>query len=779
MPRQVPHRYVLLTTLLAALVALPSTASAWVEVQLDTEVLGSSFRGPLIEYASQICKTPIDVPFLCPPGETCFIDHLDVPATVFERAGAAEAQEIDARLPTLTAPPIVVSQAVGLHLKTATCIDGLACDADDNISATLTIRYSLTVTGGGTIQPKLCATRLGVFAGQTPVPPELIPDDIDDLLPPSKCTTLVVPPIPGRDRVGQGITLAADKLVIRFEYLTPWQNAIVDAGPTEEDTSPWPSPPGAIGTTFETIETSRVAAWSAFLGGAALPTSSTEALDMVIARSLMEGLVKDKTDKSLNAAAEPIGGGISVVVDKLSHVEWTAYDDQNTLTPGGFLTATGELAIDIDVCPLVGVSVHVDMGPLTKDASGNLSMTATTTIDVDQAALVFCMGIMEALMPDAVGIISNVDTTIAALVVTAWLENGGLSQSPGAGCTAVPNDPSVSICTSPVPQTIVAFAGINVNTGIAELVANPSHPNLATILQPAWGVWLPTFDAELDPFLYGLSGCPPKPDHDSELRTYTSGSVCAVEIDSNPYGVYKLLPSIPELTCDQGCPVGAICDTGRCRYPGDQVQAVEFPWADPAPFYADDHPLTVRVWTNTGIETLTVGPPEEPDMEETSEQAGKFVDCFTLASGLFGIPGLDDPRWIVDPPKDLWLEAEAGVAPASFETLHAELVSASPPFVPRSGLRDVETELVLSGTALVQDSDGVFYEVPAFSVVTVEWEAAYGSSGELLGLTMTAPANAVFDLDGALPPHLAGGLIEAPIMPGTALVLDVGGLEDF
>lgn len=254
--------------------------------------------------------------------------------------------------------------------------------------------------------------------------------------------------------------------------------------------------------------------------------------------------------------------------------------------------------------------------------------------------------------------------------------------------------------------------------------------------------------------------------------------VCDMQKVENPHGVYDIGPfevapgnvKTAELTFPTI--ISTLCPNGNGSYskcPPGQSELDAF-WNNPEPF-------VLRFTTKRGIRTFAIPAPAQasPQSELQAQillQAAK-IDCMSLQTGFLGIPGMFDPRWMIDPPP-----IENLIRVSQFRGGRTQILGAvqltnievgflEPPVALDGSLSLDAVSVIVEATAVVDA--GRSYEVPVSFQVEMGFEAQAWEDG-VLELTQVTDALADVDLASALPREFAGASYTANLPAGTVQV---------
>lgn len=191
-------------------------------------------------------------------------------------------------------------------------------------------------------------------------------------------------------------------------------------------------------------------------------------------------------------------------------------------------------------------------------------------------------------------------------------------------------------------------------------------------------------------------------------------------------------------------------------------------YGDTAAYFLSPYVSTLTVRTSGGGRTLSLGPVAELTAQEQQDLSADLimakVNCMRLQTGLFGIPGLFDPRWKIDPPYDLQARVRSNdpllvrnAARVSLDAVTFEVLN-RPARSP--GLRYAlpQQDVRVSATATIAFGSLGTVRVPVSTVV----RGSFG--GEELGQTglvsgaFAAGTSAQFEVSSAAFPRAVAGV---------------------
>ncbi len=718
--------------ILPLLLALTSPALAqdkFAELQIDAAPFAAFLGAAIIQEAGDLCPEPAPAQ-LC-NGQTCYLDRLDVqPGGTFRRSNTAVQVTVDGDLPALSTAQLQYVQPLRAHFKSLSCIRNPSCARDDWAQVVdLHLLLDLGVSGN-----QLCVTPAGFLE---PVPADVLPSS-DPICAPLALGAIRQLAGPEMEVVARGLSANDDEsvLAVRVELLQEGLASVLSA-------------PAAAA-----LATARTNAWQAFLDGdlAAAPVTGSPSWRLHLTDDLLRtamarrfaAAVHDDPDTSLDGPVDGL---------------WWPF------TGDGILGAHFFAEIDTHICPnLIGAEVHASL-PLALDGDA-FRVEGKVTWDTNDADVGLCGALFGGF------VFAPVTMPIAAAIADSFSPDPSELGAP-AECDAVESqteDNTVDLdCTFPLALPDVRVGNAFLDLQLADSTPSPLGLTIHGAAHGGGpGQQIPATEATVDGgFGYGIHG-----NCSAGFSQGYSGGVslrgprlCDTDILSDPHHVFDVegtsettydgirtnidvdFPAFASVMCPVSPGVWAACPPGQA--PLDQY------WLSP-------YPLTMTLWTTRGAFTVQVPGPvkvtEQQQLALSFQAVNLRVNCMAPQTGLFGIPGLYDPRWDIDPPPYLPLErvTRLGRERIGQVALTDLVVSAPEGMLDRLGaLRTRGVPLQYRATAVIDAGRAGRYRVPVTIPLSVGWRAE-GVGSRVSALRTSAAVSAAVDLTRALPSSLAG-----------------------
>ncbi len=598
----------LLGCLAAGATPAPAQAmSRFVQLQVAAETLGELLHQRLLQ--EPMCPSVISCDDPNAPAGSClaadevWLDHIAFNDGWFFQAGSDETIQIDADM-SLEAEVLQFVQPVTIQTRTRACIEDPSCNTFKNTYGPSLLLNVFADKG------QICAQVTGF---NIQAMDQYLPESVKDPL----CAAMDLGDAGGLLGEGSetravGISPTADlsKIAFRFEM----------GGATS------PNNPE------DTVDAAnRLADWESFYAGNHGVASTPESFTLFITQRLLK---------------EGIGGMLSGIDDsdelKIDAGPWVSWDAAGG--PSGKLTGEFDAHAEIGAC-LNDISlspVLIDL-PLSVDpATESIDVAGSISWDVSDWDLFLC------------AVTTGFFDPIASSILFGVLEDGASGMTPGDidfpdACEST-GDTTFS-CNFPVSLPIlrlgagaIAFASLDI-TGSSATSGGLMLKGTATphVLLQQTSVALSASSVS-----YGLyGGCNDlHGGYEGSVRISGFGKVCDITVSEDKLKVYGVhaaqalgpMPATVDIVLYPGM--------GECSAP-DCIPATNLFWDNP-------YGLRVTAYTSAGAKSIYIDPPVQATSDEVFETAIERIDakvgCMSLETGLFGIPGMYDPHWDIDPP---------------------------------------------------------------------------------------------------------------------------------
>jgi hypothetical protein len=716
--------------------ALPAeaTISRFAELQVSStslrDLLNARFR------ESPSCPTS----FACGASQ-CILDHVDFPNTGTFAVSGSDQKAVTPDI-TTTVSRVFYRQPMKIFTSTEVCATTAGC-APTVLNTTLSMRMFVQDKPGDATRKQLCADPTSA----SPVIPGFDPNQL-----PTVCDDL---------DFGGLSALVGDAYQLFGAELALSGNASrvgirLEMGEPERLTNP----PGILGEAYTALRTARRGEWNTFLGGTLAASQAGSQWSALFSDALLEGSLARRIGNSLAGRPE-------LEITRNPSGDWSP-----------IFGVDGAVNIDmagrasVPVCPDVDIDPISFYMPLEVDAENNL-ITIDGIVDWDLSDWdVFVCGALGSFLGPSGLMIGEI---VAAAIAS------GLTPS-DFGEVAVPPecdyDGEHSIqCAFPLNLPIISTGAGSSFTTLDLAGATPVGDGLvvfgdALLTSRAPQNTIVTAQANIS---YGVHGsC-------SSMHTGYEGSItlsggariCSTQI-TDPKGVYNVAPIANNSWANQTIAL-SFPNISSQYCPAATPNCAQTPYQQ---FLAAPYPLKVTVRTTGGIKTVSVPAPAMATAAQETAAMNNLIlqkaNCMARSTGLFGIPGLYDPRWDIDPPYDAGYPASRvvnglsrAVGTVTISNPTIELLSVAADLGGRLGRG---SQLLYRGTAVIT-SNRVTYRIP----LNVQFSTTFGLTRSLDLRTQTlansARVQARVDLSSGLPAALAGTAFTLDIPAGAARII--------
>ena len=593
------------TLLLGSLVVgmAPSTSNAmsrYIQLDVAADKLGALFHGKMLSQAfcPQVfsCQGGAGPNGECAAEKEVWIDHLEMgPAVSFQTSGSDEPQQLDDTI-SVEAPMLQFAQPVKVVTKTRACIEDPTCNTETTLIQTPLI--------------------LDVFAKDGQICAKIDPSD-NPLLAPSLPADMLQPICADLDLGDTGGSFT-NGLEVKALGLSPSADLSRVAFRFELGTDV--ADPTDIG--------SRQSDWDTFYDGNHGAGAGLGQFSMFLTERLLR--------EGIGSMLSGVESTDTFIIDAGPDVTWDSFGG-----PAGKINGQFDAHAVVDECINdIGLS-PVDIGlPLSVDgASNSIDVSGTLSWDVSDWDLLVCAMTTGAFDP------------IASTIIFGVLENAASNLSPDGislpgGCQSTGD--TTFDCSIPVDLPALSL-GSGSGVGILDLTGGTAFPqglaltgDINLILNAEWSP-LVMSSGDVGYGIYG--GCSSlHTGFEGQIHLSGYGPVCNITQNEDKYNVYNVstpqgwMPKTIDLDFYPGM---AVCDAPDC------VPATNLFWDDP-------YDLIVTAYTAAGAKSIRIPAPDQPTQEQAEKMAFELieakVDCMALQTGMFGIPGMYDPHWDIDPP---------------------------------------------------------------------------------------------------------------------------------
>lgn len=716
--------------------ALPAeaTTSRFAELQVSSTSLRDLLNARFRENPS--CPTN----FACGASQ-CILDHIDMPNTGTFAVSGSDQKAVTPDI-TTTVPRVFYRQPMQIFTTSEACATTAGC-APVMQNTTLSTRMFIQNKPGDATRKQLCADPTSLSPAITGFDVNLLPTVCDDL----DFGGLSALVGDAYQLFGAELSLAANaaRIGIRLEMGDPdWLG----------------NPGGVMGQAITAIRTARRTEWNTFLGGTLGPSQAGSQWSAVFSDSLLEGSLARRIGNSLAGRPE-------LEVTRNPSGDWSPIFGID-----GAVNINMAARASVPVCPDVDIDPISFYMPLEVDAVNN-QITIDGLIDWDLSDWdVFVCGALGSFLGPSGLMIGEI---VAAAIAS------GLTPS-DFGEVAVPPecdyDGEHAIhCAFPLNLPIISTGAGSSFTTLDLAGATPMADGLVV-----FGDALLTSRAPSTAFVtaqqnisYGIYGsC-------SSMHTGYEGSItlnggariCSSQI-TDPKGVYNVGTIANNSLANQTIPL-SFPDFSSQYCPANNPNCAQTPYQQ---FVAAPYPLKVTVRTTGGIKTVSVPAPAIATPAQEQATATNLIlqkaNCMARSTGLFGIPGLYDPRWDIDPPYDAGYPAtrivnglSQSVGTVTISSPTVELLSVATDLGGRLGRG---SQLLYRGTAVIT-ANRVLYRIP----LNVQIATTFGLTRSLdlrtQTLANTGRIQARVDLSRGLPLALAGTAFTLDIPAGAARII--------
>lgn len=716
--------------------AMPAeaTTSRFAELQVSSTSLRDLLNARFRENPS--CPST----FACGASQ-CILDHVDFPNTGTFAVSGSDQKAVTPDI-TTTVPRVFYRQPMQIFTSSEACATTAGC-APVAVNTTLSMRMFVQDKPGDATRKQLCADPTSASPAIPGFDPNQLPTVCDDL------------------DFGGLSALVGDAFQLFGAELALSANASrvgirLEMGEPERLTNP----PGILGQAIAAIRTARRTEWNSFLTGTLAASQAGAQWSALFSDALLEGSLARRIGNSLAGRPE-------LEVTRNPVGDWTpifGVDGAVTIDMAG--------RASVPVCPDVDIDPISFYMPFEVDAANN-AITIDGLIDWDLSDWdVFVCGAMGAFLGPSGLMIGE----IVASAIASGLTPGDFGEvnvppecdydgehaihcafplnlpviSTGAGSSFTTLDLAGA---TPVPDGLVVF-------GDALLTSRAPMNTLATSQQNiAYGI-------------YG--GCSSMhAGYEGSITLSGGARICSSQI-SDAKGVYNVGNIANNSLANQTIPL-SFPDFTSQYCPADNPNCAQTPYQQ---FVAAPYPLKVTVRTTGGIKTVSVPAPAIATAAQEQATATNLilakVNCMARSTGLFGIPGLYDPRWDIDPPAALGYPASRvvnglsqAVGTVTISSPSIELLSVATDLGGRLGRG---SQLLYRGTAVIT-ANRVLYRIP----LNVQIATTFGLTRSLdlrtQTLANTARVQARVDLSSGLPAALAGTAFTLDIPAGSARII--------
>lgn len=704
--------------LAAACTGTPALAQdKFVELQLDTPDLIEFLRAEVVQEVWNTCSTSEGVPDIACYGEPCLLDRIDVlGGGTFRKPGTVRTVDLDNMGP-INIPRLEYVQPVQAFFKRESCADDPSCSVT-SYAQSPTANLIVDIYMSGT---QLCAKPLrieGDFGGVPLDGGSCVPLDL------SAATRIVGGSLEHRATgLSSDLTGSRPRVAVRIEYL-----------PDDFDTLP--------ASVQASITTRRATAWRTYFGGQLAPSSATSSHSWRI--FLSKGLLESATVarfRSILMREQDITADGPVTARWLSN---------------GILTSAMTVEIETHVCPHT-IETDVFSSFLLSVQDGDLLMNGTVTWNSDDMDVAACGALLGGV------VLAPFTVPVAAVYASSFSDP---EQFETSQCSATEGDDGVDM-TCRLPMDVIAFTHWT-----SYLRLTPTGGRATADGFTISGTSIGGGPGQLSATLvqgsaacgYGVTGtCNEGPSAGYWAVAVIDGpKVCDLAVLNDPLHVYDIVgtresqfvglrtevemefPGFQSVFCPEPGGAWSYCAEGEA--PIDE-------------FWQTPYPLHIRARTNRGSFSFAAPPPTQAT--QAQQDAARFgainarVACMKLETGLFGIPGLYDPRWAVDPPYDaiLWERIVGRVRDVDLGRVHVESIRVNPTdaLVDRVGVLRTRNVGLMVQLDLRVTSGGRVRRTTVAVPISVDWSVSRSLVGQVGSLASRNGVSATVSLDNIVP----------------------------
>ena len=611
-----------------ALSSFPALAqSRFMELQLTAPDLADFFRIEAMRQAADYCGSDTGIPSAACQGNDCLLDHVEIlPGGSFRQPGTQRDVEVG-NLGSFTTPTLEYLQPVEAYFKRKSCAEDPGCAITSYASSqTLHVILELSLSDSS-----LCVEPVGILEAPSFEVPLGNGRTCTQLN--LRAATRVVGDSMRRRGVGLAADLdgATDVVAVRVEYL----DADFDELPASVRSD---------------LNAERRRNWRSFFGGGLASASAPSGSEWRIhlSKGLLEASTKERFRHVVAVAPElALDGPI-----------------QATWLPTGVMNVALTVEVDVDVCPH---TIETDISgsfQMSLD-SGDVRLVGDVLWNPDDPDVAACGVILGLALP---GILT---VPIAAVFASEYSpptddfeDNRCDANEIGDGIRLNCRLPlgslnfqhSTTYLSLAVGQGTPASAGFTLS-GSADAAGPGQFPPAGITTEATLG--------------YGVHGsCEDATAGYWSAVAINGPRVCGQSVIHDALHVYDVVGT--EVTQWMGLRTEVEVEfpgflSVFCQDPGGSWSYCESGEAPIEDFWRQPYPLHLLVRSNSGWFTLAASAPTEPSSAEAQAALDTArlarVACTTEETGWFGIPGLWNPNWEVDPPYDavLWERTREGV----------------------------------------------------------------------------------------------------------------------